>query len=83
MIGSRHYRLSAGLLHAGGDRFGVGRNYDGADFGRLRPPHHMHDHRLARDVGQRLAGQARGTHAGRNDNQDIAVGHRIRTVSVD
>ncbi len=32
---------------------------------------HMHDHRLAVDIGQRLAGQARGGHAGGDDDDRV------------
>ncbi len=36
---------------------------------------HMHDHRLARDIGERLAGQPGCGHPGRNEDQDFTVGH--------
>ena len=45
------------------------------DLGGLRAPHHMHDHRLAGDIGERLAGQPGRGHAGRDENE--RVGHRF------
>ena len=37
-----------------------------------RAPQHVHDHRLAGDVGERLAGQPGRGHAGRDEDQDVA-----------
>ena len=74
MVGAGHDRPAAGLFHRRGDGFRIGRHHDRADAGRLRAPQHMHDHRQAGDIGQRLAGQAGGGHAGRDE--DDGVGHR-------
>src|SRR6185312_3953150 len=58
----------------GGNRLRIGGHEGFADVGRFRPLQHAHDHRLAADIGQRLAGQAGRGHAGRNQNEGI--GHR-------
>ena len=55
----------------------IGRDHHRADPGRLGAPQHMHDHRHAGDIGQRLAGQPGRGHAGRNQDQDV-VGHGHR-----
>jgi hypothetical protein len=38
----------------------------------------VHDHRPAMDIGQRFAGQPRGRHARRNDNDWIHVRAPLR-----
>ena len=77
---ARHHRAAAGLLDAGGDRLRIGRDHDRPDVRRLRAAHHVHDHRLAGDIGQRLAGQPGRGHAGRD--QDENVGDRPSVVHV-
>ena len=42
---------------------------------------HMHDHRLAADVGQRLAGQARGGHTGGDHDDWVQAGGFMGAVS--
>ncbi len=76
MVGPRHHGAAAGLLHAGEDRLGVGRDDDVARVRGLCAPQHMHDHRLARDVHKRFAGQPRRGQPGRNDDEGVLVGHR-------
>ena len=39
--------------------------------------HDVLDHRLAGDIGERLAGQAGRRHPGRNQDQDVASGHAV------
>jgi hypothetical protein len=68
MIGPRHHRAAAGLFHASQDRLGIGRNHNGSDISGLGAPQHMHNHRLAGDVGERFAGQPGGGQAGRNQD---------------
>ena len=75
MVGAGHQRAGAGLFDRGQDRFGIGRHDHLAEVRRLGAPDHMLDHRLAGDVGQRLAGQPGGRHAGRDQDQDVAVWH--------
>ena len=36
---------------------------------------HVHDHRQAGDVGERLARQPARRHAGGNEDEDVAFGH--------
>ncbi len=72
VIGAGHDGAAACLLHRGGDRLRIGCDHHRADPGSLRPAHDMDDHRLARDVHKRLAGEPRGGHAGRNEDE----GHR-------
>ena len=67
--GARHDRLAAGLAHGRHDLLGVGCDHHPADLGRHGAPPHVHDHRLAGDVDQRLARQPRGLHAGGNDDE--------------
>ena len=75
VVGPRHHGAAAGLFHRRRDRLGIGRHHRLADLGGLRAAQHMHDHRLAGDIGQRLAGQPGRGHAGRD--QDDGVGHRL------
>ena len=70
MIGARHHGAAAGLLDAGRDRLRIGRNHHRSDVGGLRPAHHMDDHRLAGDIGERLAGKPGRSHAGRNEDRE-------------
>ncbi len=74
MIGPRHDRTAAGLIHSRGNFGRVGGDHHRADCGLLRAAHDMHDHRLAGDIGERLARQPGRGHAGGNEDQDI--GHR-------
>ena len=69
MIGARHHGRGRRRFHRGGDLRRIGRHHHRADAGRLGPPQHMHDHRHAGDVGQRLAGQAGRGHAGRDQDR--------------
>ena len=57
MIGARHDRLAAGLAHGRHDLLGVGGHDHPAHLGRHGAAPDVHDHRLAVDVGQRLARQ--------------------------
>ena len=68
-LGVGEHGAAAGLLHDLGD-LALGRRHDHrTHIGRDRLPPHPHDHRHARDVGERLARQAGGRHARRNDHQ--------------
>ena len=74
VIGAGHHGATAGLLDAGRDCLRIGRDHDRAKLRGLRPPHDVNDHRFARDIGERLAGEPVRSHAGRNENEN--VGHR-------
>jgi hypothetical protein len=76
MVVAGQHGAAAGLLDHVDDARLVGRDGDRADAGFHGAAPDMHDHRLAMDIGQRLAGQARRGHAG--GNQDQRVGHRGR-----
>ena len=76
--GAGHHRLAAMGGHDRGDLRRIGCHRDPADAGGLGAPHHMHDHRQARDIGERLAGQAGGGHAGRDQHQDAGIGHLFK-----
>ena len=78
MIGPGHHDLPAGGLYGGGDLRRVGGDRHPADLGLLGPPQHMHDHRQAADIEQRLAGQAGCRHAGRDQHQNAGLGHPER-----
>ena len=73
MIGSRQHGAAAGFIHNRGDFGGVGGDHNRADRGGLRAAHDMHDHRLAADVGERLAREPGRGHAGGNEDEN--VGH--------
>ena len=64
---------------ARGDPGIVGRHRDSADSRLHGPAPDMDDHRLAGDVGERLAGQARRREAGRDE--DDGVGHGCAGVT--
>ena len=76
VVGARHHGAPpAGLFDGGRDRRRIGRDHDRPDVGLLRAPHHADDHRHAADIGQRLARQPRRGHAGRDQDQNVVVGH--------
>ena len=64
VVGARHDRLAAGLANGRNDRFVVGRHDHAAHLGCHGALPHVHDHRLAADVGQRLVGQPASTACG-------------------
>ena len=74
MIGAGHHRLAAGELDGAGDGEIVGGDDHPAEAGLHRPAPDMDDHRVAVDVGERLARQAGRGHAGGNED-DGALGH--------
>src|SRR6516164_1897176 len=74
VIGARHYGAAAGFLDTGGDHVRIGRDHDLPEPRGLRAAQHVHDHRLARDVEQRLARKPGRSHARGDDNEN--VGHR-------
>ena len=80
MIRGGHHRAPAGFLHSRGDVGRIGGNYDRAEFGFLRTPHDVNDHRFAGDVGERLAGQSGRGHAGGDQNEDVS--HRSTSTRV-
>ena len=65
----RHHRLEAVRADGRGDARRVGGDHDAAEAGLGGALGHMDDHRPAGDVGQRLARQAGGGHAGRDEEQ--------------
>jgi hypothetical protein len=73
-----HDRLAAMRRHRVGDLDRIGCHRHTPDIGLLGPPQHMHDHREARDIEQRLAGQPGGGHPSRNQHQNTGIGHRLR-----
>ena len=68
MVGARHHRAAAGLFDGGCDGLveSVATTTGPIPAASARAQH-MHDHRLAGDVGQRLAGQAGRGHARRDE----------------
>ena len=66
-----HGCLAAGATDRGGDLGRVGRHHDAADIRLDRPAPDMNDHRLAGDVGKRLAGEARRGHAGGDETMAV------------
>ena len=75
MIGARHHRAALGLIHNSGDLRRVGGDDHGAEIGLLRAAQNMHDHRLAGDIGERLAREPGRGHAGGNENKNVS--HRV------
>ena len=68
MVGPRHYGLASDGLDGSNDLVAVGRDHNPAGMRLNGTAPDMHDHRLAMDVSQRLAGQARGLHPGGNND---------------
>jgi hypothetical protein len=73
MVSPGHDRLPAGARHGLSDLGRIGRDRHRPDPRFHRPAPHVDDHGLASDVGQRLVGQARCGHTGRDE--DEGVGH--------
>ena len=71
MIGPGHDGQPTGPANSLGDLGGVGRHQHGAEFRLHGPAPNVNDHRLAADVGERLTGQPRRPHAGRNKDQGL------------
>ena len=63
----RQDRTRPCLARRAGDRRIIGRDENRAEAGLQRTRDDMGDHRPARDIGEGLAGQPRGLHAGRDD----------------
>ena len=80
VIGPGHDGPPAGLLHRRGDDLVVAGYHDWAELGRLGASEHLHDHRQAGDIGQRLAGQPGRGHAGRDEDEDVVGRHRKAAV---
>ena len=76
MIGARHYGAARRGLNGVGHVARIGRDHDGTNIRLGGAPQHLHDHRHPADIGEGLAGQARGSHAGRDE--DDRAGHRTR-----
>ena len=77
MVGIGKDGIAAAVPHGLGNlRFGAG-YHDGSDIGFHGAPPDMDDHRLAGDVGQRLARQAHRCHAGRYDGDRRGVRHEV------
>src|SRR3954452_9849573 len=74
VIGPGHDGPPAGLFHSRRDDLVVARHHHGAEAGGFGAPEHLHDHRQAGDIGQRLAGQPGRGHPGRDEDEDV-VGH--------
>jgi hypothetical protein len=75
VVDRRHDGAAAGLLDRGAYRLGIGRHHNLADPGRNGAVEHMGDHRPARDVGERLAGQPAGGQPRRDQDHDVVAGH--------
>ncbi len=65
----RHHRHAARGAHGLCDFLAVARHHHVTHACFHRPPPHLHNHRHAGDIGQRLIRQSRGFHTCRNDNQ--------------
>jgi hypothetical protein len=78
VVGAGHHGLPAGAGHGLGDGGRVGGDRHGADAGLHGAAPHMHDHGLARDVGERLVGQARRAEARGDQNEGIGHGTPVR-----
>ena len=77
MVGPRQHGAPADRLDRRDDPSIVGRHQHRPDVGFDGAPPDVDDHRLAVDVGERLAGQARRGHAG--GDEDDGFGHgRVR-----
>ena len=79
MIGPRQHRATADRLDRLDDAGVVGRDQHRPDVGLHGAPPDMDDHRLAVDVGERLAGQARRGHAGGDENDRDWASDRFGT----
>ena len=55
VVGAGHDGQASRFLDGRRDRLGIGCNYNLADSRRARPSQDVYDHRLARDIGERLA----------------------------
>ena len=76
VVGPGHDRLAAGAHGSRRRSSGVvGRDHHAADVRLDRAAPDVNDHRLAGDVGERLARQARRRHAGRDENDGAVDGH--------
>jgi hypothetical protein len=74
VIGARHHRDAAELVHDGGDFFVVGGDDDRVDASGVRGARPLVlDHRFAVDERERLARQARRPIARGNDSDDSGV----------
>ena len=71
MIRAGHDRPAARRFDRAGDARVVGRDDDRPDLGFDRAPPDMDDHRLAQDVGERLARQAGRSHARGDENEGM------------
>ena len=77
VVGARHDGLAAGGPNRSQDLLRVGRDDHAAGLGRHGAAPHVHDHRLAIDIGQRLAGQPGRLHARGNDDQGLRHGRPL------
>ena len=64
MVGARHHGGEAGIGNSPENPVVVGRHGDRAAIGLARPFGDMDDHRLAANIGERLARQPSGCHPG-------------------
>ena len=71
------HRGAAIGLYGGDDLRIAGGHRDGANAGFTRAIEHVEDHRAAMDIGQRLARQAGGGQARRDEDDRV---HGIRTI---
>ena len=74
VIWARQDGFAAGLAYGRDDLLRIGGHHDATDVGRHGPPPDVHDHRRAGYIGQRLAGQPRRVHPGRNDDEGALHG---------
>ncbi len=82
MVRARHCGAPARRPHRVGDALVVGRDHDRPDVGLDRAPPDMDDHRLAADVGERLARQAGRSHARGDENEGVEAMYGRDEVSL-
>ena len=71
VIGPRHHRIAAPSAHGLGDLGIAARDNDRTDVRFACPIEHVDDHRLARDISQRLVGKPRRGETRRDDDDGI------------
>jgi hypothetical protein len=71
MVGARHDDFEAGIGHSGIGILMVDGDDDATDRRLARALGNLYDHGQAANIGERLARQARGGHAGGNEDQRL------------
>lgn len=71
MVVTRHHHVETGILNRRKYLLVIDRDDDSLRAGLTCPLRNLHDHRLATNVGKRLAGQARGGHPRRYEDDSF------------